>query len=143
MLFKKKAKDDYVSTNEFGKLIKFNTNEKTFNVKGKVYGFDIIEDVDLIIDGHSVTKGGLGKMVAGGLLLGPVGALVGGVTAKKKNKEVVDMMKIVVKTNDFDNPTIELKLIETAFKKQGTIYKMIENTANQLMAIFEQIIRSK
>lgn len=140
-MFKKKV-DDFVSTKDFGKLIRFNDETRQFKVNGKVYSFDDIDDVDLIIDGHSVTQGGLGRAIAGGFILGPVGALIGGVTGKKKNKDVVDSIKIIIKMNDFQNPTIELKIIEVPLKKSGSLYKIIEKLAQDITSTFEFIVRS-
>lgn len=49
-----------------------------------IYSFNDIIDYEINEDGETVSKGGLGNAVAGGLLFGGVGAIVGGVTGKKK-----------------------------------------------------------
>lgn len=50
----------------------------------KIYKYSDIVDYELLEDGESITKGGLGRAVVGGALFGGVGAVVGGVTGHKK-----------------------------------------------------------
>ncbi|EPZ54444.1 hypothetical protein H477_3583 [[Clostridium] sordellii ATCC 9714] len=49
-----------------------------------MYNYKDIIEFELLEDGESITKGGLGRAVAGGVLLGGVGAIVGGVTGIEK-----------------------------------------------------------
>ena len=57
-------------------------------VKGmKVYKCQDILDFELLEDGNSVIKGGLGRAVVGGALFGGVGAIVGGTTGGRKQKK--------------------------------------------------------
>lgn len=88
-------------TDSVGLYLKIDDNNKTWIVPIKknyvernvtVFNFDEIIDYELIEDGETISKGGLGGAVVGGALLGGVGAAVGGVTGKKKNKTIVNQM---------------------------------------------------
>ena len=79
----------------------FDDNTQTFTITKcnditNLYTYSQIESFELLEDGFSVTKGGLGSAVAGGLLFGGVGAIVGGITGSKKTKDVCKSMQIRV-----------------------------------------------
>lgn len=100
----------------------------------KIYKFEDIVEYELLEDGDSVTKGGLGRAVAGGLLLGGVGAIVGGVTGKRKSKSVINSLKVKITVNDFQNPAVYINLIQTATKSSSFIYKSCYQSAQQIMS---------
>ena len=83
-------------TKDFGSYIKFDENNRKWfvpdgmfgGVKNPiVYSFDDIVAFELLEDGNSITKGGTGRAIAGGLLFGGIGAIVGGSTGKRSRKK--------------------------------------------------------
>lgn len=66
-----------------------------------------VRDYEILKDGISVYRksGTLGRAVAGGLLLGPLGAILGVTSAGGRSREVTKSAQLKVFTNDFDNPS--------------------------------------
>lgn len=98
LLEAKEIFEKFEPTREVKKSLQINENTKEWLIpKGlfssvmfpKVRRYDEIVSFELLENGNSVTKGGLGRAVAGGLLFGGVGAIVGGVTGEKKQKRFV------------------------------------------------------
>lgn len=107
--------------------------------KPRIYKFDDIVEYELLEDGDTITKGGLGSAIVGGVLLGGVGAVVGGVTGGKKSKTIINSLKIKITVNDFQNPTVYIDLINTKTKSDSFVYKTNYNAAQQILSIFSLI----
>lgn len=113
------------------------------NTKFRIYNFSDIIDFELLEDEESVIKGGLGRAVAGGVLFGGVGAVVGGVTANRKSKSVCNSLVIKITVNDIENPTIYINLIKKATKKNTNTYKSLYNLAHQILSLLRLMCNSK
>jgi hypothetical protein len=129
---------------EVGGYLKIDENAKKWYIPdgfaGKtknphIYNFSDIVDYELLEDGSSVAKGGLGRAVVGGALFGGVGAVVGGVTGHRKSSNVCEMLELKITLRDMSNPTAYIKFIETATKKSGSIYKMVFDSAQKCVAM--------
>ena len=136
------------TTKQVGTYIEFDDNNKKwlipdgFNGKKKnpkVYDYKDIIEFELLEDGDSITKGGLGRAIAGGILLGGVGAVVGGVTGKKKTKSVVNSLQIKITLNDINNPTIYIPLIRSKTKTSSFIYKTSYKFAQEILSTLSVI----
>ena len=77
-----------------------------------------ITGCETIINNQSA--GGIGRAVAGGILAGGAGAIIGAVTARQK----VQSYKLIIYRNNLTNPKFVFTLIKTAAPTQ------IENNAN-------------
>ncbi len=94
-------------------------------IKGKMYSFDDIlsygvEEITYSEDGTRVTKtkvntkSMLGRAVVGGLVAGPLGAVVGGATASTTSTTTQEVgysnsyYDILIKVRDIANPTIKI-----------------------------------
>ena len=136
-------------TKQIGDYLKIDENQKLWYVaSGKqkktkiVYSYSDILSVELIEDGSTVTSGGLGRAVAGGVLLGGVGAIVGGSTGKKKAKNICTELRIKVTMKDMSSPAVYIDFISggAEFKKDGIIYRTAANQAQECLALFEIMI---
>lgn len=107
----------------------FKTNKKSI-----VYNYSDIVDFELLEDGESISSGGLGRALFGG-----VGAVVGGVTGKKSTKGICNSMKIKITVNDMNNPVVYVDLISSATKKGSMIYKACHNSAQECLSILQLI----
>ena len=73
-----------------GSYIKFDDNAKkilfpkTLLTKARIYNYSDLLGYEILEDGNTVTKGGLGSAVVGGALFGGIGSVVGGLTGGKK-----------------------------------------------------------
>ncbi len=107
-----------------------------------IFPFSTLIDFELIEDGVSITKGGLGGAVVGGIVFGTVGAIVGSELGKKQ-KDVVNKMSVVINLRDEWVPRIEIPLITTETKKGGFVYKNNKEFAQQIVSLLTVIADSQ
>lgn len=109
--------------------------------KGKypeIHSFDEIVDFELLEDGNSVSSGGVGRAVVGGMAFGAVGAIVGGSTGKKKSKNTCNQLEIKITLNNFKKPTEYIRFITGGeMKKDGMIYKLAAKQAQQCLSVLQ------
>lgn len=137
----------FTSTKKIGTFIEFDDNQMKWLVPGffggknhsKVYNYSDIVDFELLEDEESITKGGLGRAIVGGVLLGGVGAVVGGVTGGKKSKSICNSLKIKITINDINNPTVYIKFLSTATKKDSFTYRTLYNSAQEILSTLQLI----
>lgn len=79
--------DYYIKIDNGNKTFILPVNKKYMERGADVFSFSELTDYELIEDGETITKGGFGTAVAGGILFGGVGAIVGGGLGKKKNED--------------------------------------------------------
>lgn len=83
-------------------------------IKRKKIGFPVstLTSCELTVDKETQFKTSLGstagRAIVGGLLFGGVGAIIGGVTGKKKGKSLVHEMELLFSTSDLENPYISV-----------------------------------
>ncbi|WP_462391929.1 hypothetical protein [Clostridium cadaveris] len=134
--------EDFISTSEVKGYIKFNDDTKQILISPKfnprIINYSDILDFELIEDGETVvTKGGLGKAVAGGVLFGGVGAIVGGTTSKKKSITSISGLKIKIVVKDMNNPNSYINLITTSTKTDSFIYKNSYEIAQKILSMLQ------
>lgn len=137
---------NFTPTDAVGDFIKVDRTSKTwccptqtsgFGAPDKnpdIFSFSDLVDFELFEDGVSITKGGLGTAVAGGILFGGVGAIVGGGLGKKQ-KDVVNKMSIIINLRDEWIPRIEIVLIKSETKRNGLVYKSSKSLAQQIISL--------
>ena len=123
-------------------IISFDDNTQSFVIfKSKknqdLYYYNQIVDFELQEDGESIAKGGLGRAVAGGLLFGGVGAIVGGVTGGKKTKSVCKSLKIKITFRNNPRQTEYIPFITTETKTGGFIYKTAYQSAQDTLSALQ------
>lgn len=142
----------FIPTKKIGALIEFDDNQQKWLVPDgffgkkknpKIYQYSDIIDFELLEDGESITKGGLGRAVAGGVLFGGIGAVVGGVTGGKKSKTICTNLKIKITIKDINNPTVYINFITSSTKKNSIIYKTMYNSAQECLSVLQLITSSQ
>lgn len=143
----KKLIENFKPTKEIGNYIRFDDVTKTFVIgpknKGSLYKYENIVDYELLEDGETITKGGLGRAMVGGALFGGVGAVVGGVTGHRKTKDICNSMKIKITLKDSIRPVEYINLISSSTKKNGIVYKTCYNIAQEIISCFKIICDEK
>ncbi len=138
-------------TKKIGNFIYFDDENKKFaipktSITGKIkdiqiYDYDSIIDYELLEDGNTKEKGGVGRAVVGGALFGGVGAVVGASTGHK-HKKTCSSLQIKITLNDINRPDVYVKFITTETKKSGIIYKTTYPLAQETLSIFNIISES-
>lgn len=128
-------------TKTVGDLIIDERND-LFKLKGvsrKTFNSSDIIKYELNEDGQSITSGGLsiGKAVVGSILANGTGALLGGLTGKRKNKDIVTDMHIAVTMRGNNSGYYKLPLITQKTKKHTKDYKVKLEEARSTMAAFD------
>lgn len=145
--------------NDFGATSTFDTvhfNDKTnsllieiSDIKAEVFQYDQIIGFDLIENGNNIISGGTGRAVAGGLLFGEVGAVVGGVTATRKTAELCTLLKIKITFRNCQRQSIDITFIEnnnglpkTSYE-YSTKYELAEGIITALQVAVDKVKQSE
>lgn len=136
-----KAKN-FKSTSNVEKYIYFNDDIQEiyipdFWARPKFIKYNEILDFELLEDGNSVSSGGVGRAVAGGVLFGGAGAIVGGVTGKKKSTNIATSMQIKITTRDINNPVIFIKIFKGEHKKGSFMYNSFQKNAHSIISMLQ------
>lgn len=107
------------------------------------YNYEGLVDFELLEDGSSITKGGLGRAVVGGMLFGSTGAVVGSITGKKKTKQTCTHLEIKITVNHAKNHTHYIKLISSSTSRESLTYKSAFRTAQDLLALLQLICHQR
>jgi DNA-directed RNA polymerase subunit RPC12/RpoP len=129
----------FAPTKSIEKYFYVDDNRKQFRVgkNGSVYNFSDLLSFELLEDGVTITKGGLGRAVAGGILFG------GGVTGKKA-KEVCTLMSIVITVKNSAADALFINFIgggmlPQEFEKNGIVYHNARKNAQLCLSALKII----
>lgn len=122
--------ENYIEVDEKHRLIKA---EYCIVAIDEIIGFDIVED------GMSVTKGGFGTAVAGGLLFGTKGAIAGAALGKKKTTDVCSSLNLIIilKGSYLENLTIRFLYGEVS--RHSAKYVAAQQAAKKCLKLLERI----
>lgn len=139
---------NFTATYEVGHYIKFDDNHKwfafpygDFGFKKKsyyVFKYDEIVNFEVIEDGTTVTKGGLGKALIGGAVFGLPGAIVG--ASSKKTKQVCTKLEVLVTLTNPDTPIRYIRLLENEYKKSSLTYMDASRNVQKIISKFQIIV---
>lgn len=108
-----------------------------------LFSYDQIVDYELTENGESISKGGLGSAVAGGILFGGVGAVVGGITGKKKVTTEIKNMTLRVSLNHKYKNQLIMNLIPlgTSVKSNSMSYNLYKHQANDIISFLDGLCK--
>lgn len=144
--------DSFKATKTVGNFIHFDDENQKFAlpkttmtgkvVDLKIYDYSSILDFDLLEDGNSLEKGGVGRALVGGSLFGGVGAVVGSNTGHK-HKKTCSRLQIKITLNDMAIPVVYINFIKAETKKDSFIYKSIYPLAQEALSLLNIICQSQ
>lgn len=109
----------------------------------RIHKYSDIVNFELLEDGNSIITGGTGKALAGGLLFGRVGAIVGGTTANKAVQSVCSNFRVKITLNNLKIPVEYITLIKTMNVQKNTgLYKSYFKIAQEIISILEVICKN-
>lgn len=123
------------------KLIGSGNRQKVGNKEWLDYS-DLL-NYELLEDDSVVTSGGVGQALVGGALFGGVGAIAGGITAKRTQKKKIESLYIKITVNNFSSPCIMIPLITKSTKTNSKEYETAFNLAHQILASLDVITHNK
>lgn len=142
----------FSATKKIGNFIQFDDVNKKIAIPktsftGKIcdlqiFDYSAISEYELLEDGNSIEKGGIGRALVGGALFGGVGAVVGASTGHK-HKATCSKLQIKITLNDMKTPVVYVNFIEAETKKNGALYKMIYPMAQEALSVLSIITQSQ
>lgn len=136
----------FVPTKQVGNFMAFDDSQKKWAILSplignieRIYSYSDIAGFELVEDGESVAKGGLGRALVGGALFGGVGAIVGGVTGKRKTTDVCNSLRLKITIDSINNPVAYINFIESKTKKDSSGYRVISGAAQECLSILQLI----
>lgn len=146
-----KSLSEFVTTKKIGDYIYFDEqNEKWTIPQGmfkktidgnRIYAYNDILNYELIEDGNSLSKGGVGRAIVGGVLFGGIGAIVGGSTGYKQ-KQTCTKLQIKITLNNINHPIEYITFISAETKKDSLLYKSSFELAQQILSMLNIICQS-
>lgn len=141
--------ENFEPTDVIGGIAKFNDDEKVVllsdgsHLKDKPsnytrFDYSQVVDYEVLENGSTIAKGGLGRAAVGGILFGGAGAIVGAAT--RKQKSLCESLQVKVTVKGYRDPAFFIKLITTPTKTDGFVYKAVTETAQKLASKLELIV---
>ena len=128
--------DMFQPTKKVQKYISFDERNKLWTISGYniLFKYEDILSYELLEDGESITKGGLGGALVGGALFGGAGAIVGGITGKKKTKKEINEFRIKIITRNEFYPEVYINFLIAGSIKSGSMtYKGYKDAAQKII----------
>ena len=130
----------YHSTRKINKFLDMDENNKIWGVPcfspHIFFTYDDIISFELLENGNSLTKGGLGGAVVGGALFGGVGAIVGSNVGKKRTKQEITEYRIKIVTRNPVYPEIYINFLTTGkVMSDSILYKSYSASAQQIISM--------
>lgn len=115
------------------------------NISHRLITYKDLISAELFEDGISVTKTArtsqVGGALVGGLMLGGVGAIIGGLSGKTVTTDKVERIELRLTINDTSNPLHDVTFMELADKKDGIRYKAANQEARKWLGIMDVLIK--
>ncbi|MCR5143467.1 MAG: hypothetical protein K6C68_13260 [Ruminococcus sp.] len=137
---------DYVYIDDINKKIKFSRyGLDSYSTNFVRYNYSDILNYQLIEDGNTVIQGGadIGRAVAGGLLFGGAGAVIGGTTGEKTMNPICTKLEIKITIKSINAPTEYISLISSSTDKSSSEYSRKYRIAQDIISTLDVIISSQ
>ena len=106
------------------------------------YSFEDLVSYELIINNQTVVSGGVGQALIAGAMFGAIGAVAGGIVAKRKSTSKILNMTVRVTSNDFTKPVVFIDLIRKPVKNTSKEYKEAVENAQRIMGALDVIVHN-
>lgn len=105
-----------------------------------IIGVKVVESAGVT---HTKTKGGsqLGRAVLGGVMLGGVGALLGGLSAKQQSTGTVAGIEVLITTREPGWPLVTITTLASEYRSDSGVVAQARRSAEVWAARIEEVIR--
>lgn len=140
-------KHNFKANRRIGNYIEFDDEQGKFRVLtnyastyGMIYDYKDIISFELLQDGESITKGGIGSAVGGAILAGGVGAIVGGVVGTKRNEGISTQLLIKITLRGQQNSLTYIGFITRKTPKKSPKYQYAFQGAQRVLSELQRIV---
>lgn len=136
----------FCSTQKVEKYFDLDENNKLWKVSQSslIFTFDEIINFELLENGNSIIKGGLGTSIIGGAMFGDIGAIVGSNVGKKKAVQEITEFRIKIITKNSTFPQVYINFLETGkVKANGLIFRGYTASAQKILSLLAIITSDK
>lgn len=130
-------------TNLTKKIVDRRNQESEYFIK--ICNYNDILRSEVVEDGNSITYTKRINQVAstaiGYALMGGAGAIIGGLSSKKKNVNTATNVSLHIFVKDTQNPLFRIEFLNKEKKKDSTDYKNAIDSANRLHALISVLIK--
>lgn len=149
------SKSLLVTTSNLTKLMAIDKRKKQlgfgYNAKNKtmvqIYEAEDIVSVEVIEDNDSIIKTStsnmVGRAIVGGALVGGVGAVIGGTTASKTSKQIVNRIIMRIMTADLDDPVKDIAFLNKSVEKNSPEYNKATRQATEWHGLIKALMHQK
>lgn len=110
-----------------------------------VLSYKDLLSTELVVDGNSITKtstsSSLGRALLGGLVLGGLGAIIGGLSGKTKTADEVNRVDLVLIVNDRKNPIHTICFQNFKTNEDSLFHKQTMAKARHWHGLLESFIK--
>ena len=140
----------FVVTNKVGEIFYIDETNKLWTIPegiiskkinpNRIHHYSDIVSYELLEDGTSISKGGVGRAIVGGALFGGVGAIVGGSTGHKQ-QQMCTSLKLKITLKDINCPIEYIEFVYSATKKTGWYYQGLYSQAQAILSYLDIICK--
>lgn len=117
--------------------------EAAMKPKDIVVPFNQIRGYSVMQDDEEIQGGTLGSAAVGGLLLGGVGAVIGAVGGKRKNKKAVNVLALRIDLDSLDMPCAVVTYINKPTKTDSKDYQKAVSDMQNAMSCLDLILERR
>lgn len=110
-----------------------------------IFTYKDILSSEILEDGSTITETSrtsqAGGALLGGILLGPLGAVVGGLSGKAVSTSQINSIDLVITVNDTSNPIYTINFLDNKVKKDSMVYNYAITQARRWHSIINLLIK--
>ena len=138
--------EGYIEFDEHNRLFQITSNKTgplywPTLIKTPTFFIDDISAFDVVEDGETKTRGGLGLATAGGLLFGSTGAIVGASAASRKSKQYCNSIQLIIVLKKTYRRSVTINFLDNKVGYYTPEYVEANKLAEKCLLLLQQITK--